>query len=441
MQSHRGREKGGRARAVRYAARIGLCSLFALAVVPAVAHAGGALADPSRPSVEEAQEAGRWALAIALAFLVVGVPLVAWIVRWIWWSVAGKGDGGEEPKLWWGRSLVVGQDNRASTSKTAALVWTYTLAAALLSFLIARWLGHPGGLDQLNAQGLNAQYAVLIGGPLGAAILAKSIVSSQVDSGSAAKPAAESASPAQLVQGDSGEADLGDLQYLLFNVVALVFFYGELLRAPQAGLPTIPDVLVGLTSVAAVGFVAKKTLAGPAAISEVRPLEAAVGAHVEIFTAGLIKSEDDLPALAVSFGRTPADPAGLDLTTTTTQGVLIDAVVPPSAAGKVDLEVSVPSGKLAKRPGFKVLPEIEADQDLRGRPGESVEVSTTGVTGLGQRLTGLKVKIADLRAKAQLGDDGGLVVTVPEDAPPGRHEIALTTPGGGPVEAEFRVRD
>ncbi len=440
MRSHRGRGKGGGVGAFGYATRIGFCSLIVLAAFPVVAHAGGALSDPSRPGVHEARDAGRLALAIALVFLVIGVPLIAWVVRWAWWTVAGKGKGGEEPKLWWGRSLVVGQDNRASTSKTAALVWTYTLAAALLSFLIARWMGHPGGLHNLDGQGLNAQYAVLIGGPLGAAILAKGIVSSQVESGASAKPPAESASPAQLVQGDSGETDLGDLQYLLFNVVALVFFYGEMLRAPQAGLPTIPDVLVGLTSVAAVGFVAKKTLAGPVGITGVRPPEAAVGARVKVFTAGLIKSEADLPALTVSFGDAPANPAELSLTTTTTQGVLVDAVVPPGAAGEVDLELALPTGTPASLPGFKVIPEIEAGQELRGRPGDAVEVSTTGVTGLGDGLPGLKVTIADLEAKAELDAGDRLVVTVPANAPPGHRKIVLKTPGGGPVEAEFRVR-
>ena len=119
-------------------------------------------------------------------------------------------------RRWWGRSLVVGQDNRVSTSKTTALVWTYTVAAALLSFIIARWLGHPDVYDASDKQGLNAQYAVLIGGPLGAAILAKGIVSAQVDSGATAKPAAANARSAQLVQNDNGEADLGDVQYLLF---------------------------------------------------------------------------------------------------------------------------------------------------------------------------------------------------------------------------------
>ena len=50
-----------------------------------------------------------------------------------------------------------------STSKTTALVWTYTAAATLLSFLIARWLGHPEGYQRLISTGLNAQYALLFG--------------------------------------------------------------------------------------------------------------------------------------------------------------------------------------------------------------------------------------------------------------------------------------
>jgi len=419
--------------------RTGIGSFAVVVAFPAAAWAGGALAAPGRPTPDAAAEAGRWALLIAVAFLVAGLPLIAWILRWVWWLLSGRRHGGQQPKLWWGRSLVVGQDNRVSTSKTTALVWTYTVAAALLSFIVARWLGHPGAYNVLSTQGLNAQYAVLIGGPLGAAILAKGIVSAQVDSGSTAKPAAASASPAQLVQNDNGEADLGDLQYLLFNVVALVFFYGELLRAPQAAMPTIPDVLVGLTSVAAVGFVSKKALAGPAVISEVKSSPAQVGDRVTIVTSGIIKSASDLPAVTVAFGDAVANQGTLAVTTTTTLGVLLDATVPPEAAGDVDLKVSVPTGKEASWPGFKVVPEISPGQNLRGKPGEAVELLTTGVTGLGDHLPGLTVKISDRTARASLNANHNLKVTVPPDAPLGQTEITLTTPGGGPAQTGFDV--
>ena len=379
-------------------------------------------------------------MVVALAVLVVGLPVISWSLRWVWWVLAGRRRGGSQPRLWWGRSLFVGQDNRVSTSKTTALVWTYSVAAAILSFLIARWLGHSEAYDALNTQGLSAQYAVLIGGPLGAAILAKAIVSAQVDSGSTAKPPADSPSPTQLVQNDSGQADLGDVQYLLFNVVALVFLYGELFRAPQAGMPSIPDVLVGLTSIAAVGFVGKKAISGGAVISDVKPSAARVGERVRITTTGLITSANDLPAVIVNFGDANGDEPPLTATTTTTQGVLLDATVPPDAAGEVAVTVSVPTGKSATWPGFTVIPEITPGQSLAGKVGQPIEVLTTGVIGLGDRLPGLIVTIGGRSAAAKLNANRNLEVTVPTDAPVSPNdEIVLRTPGGVTAPAPFDV--
>ena len=291
----------------------------------------------------------------------------------------------------WGRTLIVGDDNRVSTSKTAALVWTYTVAAAIASFVIATWLGHDGALDEFTAHGLDATYAVLVGGPLAAAILAKGIVTSQISSGTTAKPPADSTSPAQLVQDDTGQADLGDVQYLLFNVVALLFFYTAFLRAPQKGMPAMPDVLVGLTSVAAAGYVGKKALAGPAVISDVEPPSQVVGQDVTLVTSGIFQSGDDVSLLTVLFGAASGrvvQPA----TPTTTQGVLLDTAVPPDAAGKVNIAVSVPNGRSATWPGFKVKPWVDqANSTLAGPPGTQVAVTTTGVSGLAPKLLGLAV--------------------------------------------------
>jgi hypothetical protein len=376
-----------------------------------------------------AAAAGRWALAIALAGLIVGVPLLAWLARGIWWVLGGRRGGGTEPSLYWGRSLVVGDDNRVSTSKTAAVVWTYTLAAALLSFVIARWLGHPRAFNVLQHQGLNAQYAVLIGGPLGAAILAKGIVSSQVASGALAKPEAANPAPAQLVQNDAGNADLGDVQYLLFNVVALVFFYGELLRMPQAGMPTIPDVLLGLTSVSAVGFVGKKVLSGPGGISSVQPKEASVGDTVTIATAGIIQDASDLAGVTIKFGEVAASPGSLRPTTTTSFGVLIDATVPDGATGKAAITVSVPTGKPASWPEFAVKPVIVRGQHLVGRRGEIVRVQTTGVVGADGPLTGVSATIAGKTAPVALAADRTFEVAVPATAPDGDTTLELTVAG------------
>jgi hypothetical protein len=335
-----------------------------------------------------------------------------------------------------------------STSKTTALVWTYTIAAALASFVIARWLGHPGAFDELAHQGVDVKYALLFGGPLGAAILAKAIVSAQIDNGTGAKPPADSPSPGQLVQDDSGQADLGDLQYLLFNVVALLFFYGEILRVPQAGLPSMPDVLVGLTSVAAVGYVGKKALTSPGVISDVTPKAQTVGGAVKLVTSGIVKVGDDLSLVTVLFGAARAAVAD-PITTTTTQGVLLDTTVPDDAAGSVDITVSVPNGTSATWPGFKVEPEIiAAGSKLTGAPGEVVTIATRGVSGLGPRLLGLAVTIDTAAAPTVPSPDdptaSTLSVTIPRSIviPPGQvglaTKIVLTTPGGS-SDAAFTV--
>jgi hypothetical protein len=378
---------------------------------------------PKAPSNEVAQ-AGRWALAIALGFLVLGIPIVANLVRGLWRLVRAKGP---PPGLWWGRSLVVGDDNRVSTSKVTALVWTYTLAAALLSFVVSRWLGHSEAFNAIKRQGLNAEYSVLIGGPLGAAILAKGIVSTQVANGSAAKAPATTPSPAQLVQNDNGDADLGDVQYLLFNAVALVFFYGEILHAPQLGIPTIPDVLLGLTSVSAVGYVGKKALSSPGGISAVQPMHAAVGERVTIATAGIIQAADDLPAITVKFGSTPASPGTLIATPTTSQGVLIEAAVPPDAAGQVAITVSAPTSKPATFDGFSIKPTIGRGQNIVAPRGETIEVHVSGVAGLGAQF---RATVAGHSAPATVSGSGEVHLTIPANAPVGEGRLQIATPGG-----------
>jgi hypothetical protein len=414
-----------------YRTRALVASATTLSVVFApAATAQAANAERLKQSASEAAEAGRWSLVIALAFLVLGIPIIALITRGLWWTLKGRREGGQRPTLWWGKSLVVGEDNRVSTSKTTALIWTYSVAGALLSFLIARWLGHSAAFHRLTTQGLNAQYAVLMGGPLGAAILAKGIVSSQVSSGSAAKTRADAPTPAQLVQNDAGQADLGDLQYVLFNLIALFFFYGEVLRAPQLGMPTIPDVLVGLTGVSATGFVAKKVLAGPAGISSVEPEAGPVGEMVTIATAGLVQSADDVHGVSVLFGAAKASPGTLSVTTTTSLGELIEAQVPAGAAGCVDVTVSVPTAQPATWSGFKIVPRIAPGQNLIAPPGGTLPVTTSGVTGLGRKLPGLRATIGGEKALTEVSDAGDLLVMVPAHAPTGATKLVLATPGG-----------
>jgi hypothetical protein len=322
---------------------------------------GAGVADAAQkkaPGTHEAAEAGRWSLLIAAAALVFGLPLLLFLIGCIVWLAqsvrhvfgnSAQPPGSEKstvaspwPPLLLGdifRGLLVGQDKRLSTSKTVATVWTYTVASALLSLVVAKWLGHGGALhNQTKINGLQAQYALLIGGPLGAAILAKGIVGSQIESGTASKPPAGATSASHLVTNDQENTDLGDLQYVLFNTVALIYFFGEFLRVPVSGLPTLPDLLVGLTSVSAVGYVSKKALPSTSpTITDVNPDHGAPTASVRIYGTGLI--EKGAPSPQVFFGTTPVPAADVTPLATTPNGPAVDVKVPTVTAGPVKVVV------------------------------------------------------------------------------------------------------
>ncbi|HEX8074095.1 MAG TPA: hypothetical protein VF545_03870 [Thermoleophilaceae bacterium] len=190
----------------------------------------------------EAIHATRWWLLVGLAVLVL--PSVA----------LSRFAGG------WMKHIVVGDDNALSTSKTIASVWTYLIAAVLLGFVLAKFFGHAQAFNKIRHQGLEGQYALLFGGPLGAAILAKGVVTSQVREGKTTKAPVAKPKLRHLLTDNEEKADPGDLQYVLFNFVAMVYFVGTVVHVPLAGFPHIPNVLMGLTSVAAVGYVGKKTI-------------------------------------------------------------------------------------------------------------------------------------------------------------------------------------
>jgi hypothetical protein len=325
-------------------------------------------ASPAKRASAEATQAGRWSLLIAALALVVALPLLLWlldlIVNWATALVRWKKPAREirSPVVWgWIRGAVVGKDKRLSTSKTVAVIWTYSLASALLSFVIAKWWGHPGAFNAMKKAGLQGEYAVLIGGPIGAAILAKGIVTSQVASGQSKPDADEGPQGADLVSDDAGDTDLGDLQYVLFNAVALTFFFGELLASPTLGLPTIPDVLVGLTSISAVGYVAKKALPGAArAITKIDP-DAVPAADwqagslkLKILGSGLLNADESVPDQV----RVEDANGGVDASTvtasTTEEGLVLDAEFPPyppAAAGQYNVFVVTKEGNKVIKAG------------------------------------------------------------------------------------------
>jgi len=324
-------------------------------------HAGVAQA---APFPHAAAVAGRWSLLIALVTLVAGLPLMLYMLGVIFYAVGRLGSAVQKtsgkkltavPYVGVIRDAVVGADGRVSTSKTVAVVWTYAVASGLLSIVIAKWMGHGHAYGEQVKHGLQGGYAVLIGGPIGAAILAKGIVSNQVSNG-ASKPTAPSADMSQLVTGDSGQTDLGDLQYVLFNTVALIFFFGELLASPQNGLPTIPDVLLSLTSVSAVGYVAKKALVSTAlGITKVDPSSTEAGSNVTLYVAGLVDDQGTVAAPGAVTVLVGAAAAIVSSTALTGEGPAVDVTLPTQLQpGSYDMKLTYNSQAATKSHGLTI---------------------------------------------------------------------------------------
>ena len=79
------------------------------------------------------------------------------------------------------KGLLLGTDNRLSTSKLNASLWTVVLVYFLL--VLAFVAGFDASTFGTLVHKVNPLYLVLIGGPFAAAILSKGIVSSAVNAG------------------------------------------------------------------------------------------------------------------------------------------------------------------------------------------------------------------------------------------------------------------
>lgn len=185
--------------------------------------------------------------------------------------------------------LVMGADNRISTSKVQVVIWTFALAATVLALIAQTWVGIDEGFDKISSGEFEFwPYLVLLGGPFAAAIGAKALVGSQVGSGDSAKPPGQPEA-AQVFTNDSGSADLIDCQYLLFNLIALIYFVGAFIGSPENGLPDIPTFLYVLTGASALGYVSNKAIpAGAPKIESVSPTTVQAGAEATIRAEGLL---------------------------------------------------------------------------------------------------------------------------------------------------------
>jgi hypothetical protein len=157
------------------------------------------------------------------------------------------------------RLLVVGKDGRTSTSKAVAFAWTLAVIFGLLAILFAKLFGDKDAYNALIQNGLREDYWLLLGGPYAAAILAKYATTSQAQDGGKTT-ATDGANVQQLVVNDEGEGDLGDFQYVAFNLVALLYFFVLFVPHLNSGIPEMPKTLSGLALTSAGVYSAKKFL-------------------------------------------------------------------------------------------------------------------------------------------------------------------------------------
>lgn len=174
---------------------------------------------------------------------------------------------------------LVGEDNRASTSKTQLGIWTLAVVWGL-AFLTAHAVleqSAPVDCPRISTkppapltltervqcvlpEARWSDYLILLGGPFAAAVLAKGFVSSRVNNGTLQKTVDtdQQAKVAEVLKNDENRTDLVDSQYLLFNVVALAYFIGALASTPE--LPEMPPALLAMTSGAAALYSANKAV-------------------------------------------------------------------------------------------------------------------------------------------------------------------------------------
>lgn len=222
-------------------------------------------------------------------------------------------------------SGLLGADGRLSTSKTVAALWTLVVAYVVVA-LILIW---PDKKWDDALKNLWPTYLLLLGGPYASLVLAKAAVSTRVQSGSLQKPQGDGVPRlSDLVGDDSGATDLFDAQFVLFNLIAIIFVLVAFARMTLViGFPDVPVGLLTLTGGPAAVYVANKALSGNGLVLfSVFPSLVRAG---ETFT---VYGQNFAPAS----GSGPAPPTTSTTSTTTTgeaaaNGAPAAATNPPAA--------------------------------------------------------------------------------------------------------------
>jgi hypothetical protein len=239
-----------------------------------------------------------------------------------------------------GVGLVLGKDNRISTSKLQAMLWTYAIAGAMASTIAANWVGDSAGFDALFEGEFDiGPYLVLLGGPFAAAVGARALIGMRIGKGDSIKPPG-SPSASQALTNDRGDADLIDSQYLLFNLIALMYFVGAFVTDPSEGLPEIPTVLYALTGASALGYVSSKAIpSGRPEIASISPSVGTTRTQLTVYGSGLLfprnPTSSRVPRKIEEFHRVEVQIGGR-------RAPIVDGSLSSTEAGGDRLRVTVP---------------------------------------------------------------------------------------------------
>lgn len=247
---------------------------------------------------------------------------------------------------------IIGKDSRYSTSKATVGLWVLFVSVTLPYLLMKALALYGTNSEKVTSlfEGSWEQYAVLIGGPAAAAVLAKGITTWKVDGGQLQKPPAEDLNVKQLGTNDEGSSSMSDAQYLLFNLIALL--YASAAFIADGVWVEIPAPLLGLTSVSASLYVgAKAATRNAPLITAVAPAAGVAGTVVTV-SGENFKPEEAPGSPTVLLGTSTAE-----IGTTDSQDSSVTFEVPADAAAGPTTITLVSSARVATRPtSFTVLP-------------------------------------------------------------------------------------
>lgn len=297
-------------------------------------------------------------LLIALGILAVFVIIILLLLK-----SADPKDGTFAAFL---RHTLIGLDNRTSTSRTVAFLWTLTVAYCLLSLVLIALAPHaifpnqhpgtiPNGWLDAAFHHLDESYLWLLGGAGVAVSAARFVVGSRVASGSLQKANALSPSVADLVSDDQGNLDLVDLQFTLFNAVAIVFVVSQFVQHPAQGIPTVPNALAVLTGLSAGLYTGNKVItSNPPTVQGLLSTGVAPGGLAMLRGSNLVPPGVDPPSVTMtSVDRSVASPNPIPATAVNAN--VVSFTVPNALPVGTSWSITVLTGAGASAPCPDVL--------------------------------------------------------------------------------------